>query len=67
MRQDHTDIIANGVSLNKEGKVLLMEHFNQYLEEEKVRYKGRQQSRAATLQFDAHQFANELIGKSEPI
>lgn len=67
VRQDHTDDIKNGVSLNKEGKALLMEHFNHHLEEEKVRYKGRQQSRAATIQFDAHQFANELIGKSEPL
>ncbi len=67
VRQDHTDAITNGVSLNKEGKVLLMEYFNHYLEEERVRYKGRQQSRAATIQFDAHQLANELIGKSEPL
>ncbi|HMQ87055.1 MAG TPA: CRISPR-associated endonuclease Cas1 [Flavilitoribacter sp.] len=66
IRQDHTDPVTGGVSLNKEGKALLMEHFNQYLEEEKVRYKGRQQSRAATIQFDAHQFAAELIGKSSP-
>ena len=63
VRQDHTNAIANGVSLNKEGKVLLMEHYNHYLEGEKVRYKGRQQTRAATIQFDAHRFANELIGK----
>jgi CRISP-associated protein Cas1 len=67
VRQDHTDEITNGVSMNKEGKALLMEHFNSYLEEEKVRYKGRQQSRAATIQFDAHQLANEFIGKSEPL
>lgn len=63
VRQDHTDVITNGVSLNKEGKALLMEQFNRYLEEEKVRYKGRQQVRAATIQFDAHRLANELIGK----
>jgi CRISP-associated protein Cas1 len=67
VRQDHTDDITNGVSLNKDGKALLMEHFNSYLEEEKVRYKGRQQTRAATIQFDAHQVANELIGKTDVV
>lgn len=67
VRQDHTDEITNGVTMNKEGKALLMEHFNSYLEEERVRYKGRQQTRAATIQFDAHNFANELIGKSDPL
>jgi CRISPR-associated protein Cas1 len=63
VRKDHTAEITNGVSLNKEGKALLMEQFNQYLEGERVRYKGRQQTRAATIQFDAHKFANELIEK----
>jgi len=63
VRKDHTTEITNGVSLNKEGKALLMEQFNQYLEGERVRYKGRQQTRAATIQFDAHKFANELIEK----
>ncbi len=43
-----------------------MEAFNRYLEEEKIRYKGRQQTRAASIQFDAHQLANELIGKNTP-
>jgi len=61
VKQSHTDELANGLRLNKEGKVLLMENFNRYLEEEKIRYKGRQQTRAHAMQFDAHQFANTLI------
>lgn len=63
VRQDHTDALADGFRLNKEGKVLLIERFNKHLEEDKIRYKGRNQSRANSIQFDAHQFANELIGK----
>lgn len=64
VRQDHTDDLANGLRLNKEGKILLMEAFNKYLEEEKVQYKGRNQTRGNFMQFDAHQFANALIQKS---
>ena len=67
VRQDHVEALTNGMALNKEGKVLLMETFNQHLEEEKIRYRSRLQSRANSIQFDAHQFANALIGKSEAI
>ncbi|MCO6490719.1 MAG: CRISPR-associated endonuclease Cas1 [Phaeodactylibacter sp.] len=63
VRQDHADALADGFRLNKEGKVLLIERLNKHLEEDKIRYKGRNQSRANSIQFDAHQFANELIGK----
>lgn len=57
----HTDFITNGVSLNKDGKVLLIEAFNQYTESDKTRYKGRNQTRNNIIQFEAHAFANELI------
>ncbi len=63
VRQDHTDRITNGFSLNKAGKVLLVEAFNQYFEEERVRYKNRNQTRANIIQLDAHLFANALIKK----
>lgn len=67
VRQDHTNLLANGVSLNQEGKVLLIERFNKHVEEVRIRYKGRNQSRSNIIQFEAHQFANELIQKAEPI
>ena len=57
----HYDPITNGVSLNAEGKSLLVEHFFRFFEEEKIRYKGRNQTRANILQLDAHEFANSLI------
>jgi len=61
----HIDSIANGVSLNKEGKVLLIDAFNQYMEVEKKRYKGRNQTRSNMIQFEAYAFANELIKNEE--
>lgn len=57
----HTDEITNGVTLNKEGKELLIMALNEYLEGETIRYKGRNQTRATAMQQDAHAFANTLI------
>jgi len=57
----HCDKITNGYSLNAEGKNLLIKHFFKYFEEDKIKYKGRNQSRANALQMDAHTFATELI------
>lgn len=58
----HTDEITNGITLNKEGKELLIFALNGYMESETIRYKGRNQTRANAMQQDAHQFANCLIG-----
>lgn len=63
VNQSHTDKITNGYSLNKEGKVLLMEAFNNFMENDKIRYKGKNHSRANIIQYDAHAFANQLIKK----
>jgi len=63
VNKGHVDGITNGYRLNKEGKVLLMEAYNKYLEEDRIRYKGKNQTRATVIQFDAHQFANELLQK----
>ncbi len=60
----HTDAITNGFTLNKEGKILLVTALNEYTEEEKVQYKGRNQTRSNAMQQDAHTFANALIEKS---
>lgn len=61
VNNSHTALITNGYSLNKEGKVLLMENFTKYMDEETIRYKGRNQTRSNSIQFDAHNFANSLI------
>lgn len=66
VRQDHIDELANGCRLNQEGKVLLIERLNKHLEEERIRYKGKNQTRGNIIQFEAHLFANELIKTETP-
>lgn len=61
VNQSHSDLITNGYTLNKDGKVLLMENFNRFFEEETIRYRGRNQTRSNAIQFDIHTFANSLI------
>lgn len=61
VKKEHTEKIANGVKVTKEGKTLIIENFNKYFDEEKVRYKNRNQTRANIIQYEAHRFANELI------
>lgn len=63
INQSHTDKITNGYSLNKEGKIILMEAFNNFMEIEKIRYKGKNHTRNNIIQYDAHAFANKLIKK----
>lgn len=53
--------IPGGVSLNSEGKPVLVENFMNYLDSDKIRHKGRNLSRFHGIQLDAHQFANSLI------
>tara|TARA_R110002050_G_scaffold163389_1_gene293378 strand:- start:8932 stop:9924 length:993 start_codon:yes stop_codon:yes gene_type:complete len=59
----HTDKITNGESLNAGGKNLLIHSLLQFLDEDKIRYNGRNQTRINAMQMDAHQFANKLIQK----
>lgn len=59
------DEIANGVSLNKEGKEFFVGSYLEYLDSEKIKYKGRLQTRMNTAQLEAHQFANSLIEQKE--
>jgi len=61
VNDSHTDTITNGYSLNSTGKALLTDKFFKFFEEERIRYKGRNQSRANAMQMDAHNFANSLI------
>ncbi len=62
VNKTHTDDITNGITLNKEGKELLITALNTYMESDTIRYKGRNQTRANAMQQDAHTFANGLIG-----
>ncbi|MEZ0539530.1 CRISPR-associated endonuclease Cas1 [Fibrella arboris] len=53
-----------GYSLNADGKALLVNAFNEFLDNDPIRYRGRNLTRSHCIQLDAHQFANELIGKT---
>ncbi|CAN5289858.1 CRISPR-associated endonuclease Cas1 [soil metagenome] len=61
----HTDQITNGFTLNSEGKSLLVTAYNKFMEEDTIRYKGKNQTRSNAIQWDAHGFANSLIGNGD--
>ncbi len=63
INKSHTDEIQNGCTLNAEGKKLIAEYFIEYLDSQTIRYNGRNLTRMHGMQLDAHQFANQLIGK----
>ncbi len=59
--------VTSGWSLNQEGKVLLVNAFNEFMDVDKIRHSGlsggaaRNLTRGNAIQSDAHQFANKLI------
>ncbi len=59
--QNDVDVIPKGFRLNATGKPLLVEAYNQFTLEQKIRYRGRNLSRMHAMQLDAHRFANSLI------
>jgi CRISPR-associated protein Cas1 len=63
VNKSHLDTLANGVSLNTEGKPLLVEAFNKFMDETPVRHNGRNLNRSHIIQLEAHRFANKLIDK----
>jgi len=63
INDSHTDKITNGYTLNAEGKNILMQSLMLFIDEDKIRYNGRNQTRTNAMQMDAHQFANQLIKK----
>lgn len=63
----HTDALANGLSLNAEGKALLVTAFNKFMDDDPIRYRNRNLTRSHAIQLDAHNFANALIEKDKNI
>ena len=61
VNQSHYREITNGVGLTKKGKKMIVQAFIQRFEEEKIRYRGRNQTRLNAIQQDAHDVANKLI------
>ncbi len=70
VNKSHTSPLAGrdgkpGATLNAEGKALLITAFNEFMDNDPIRHRGRNLCRSHCIQLDAHQFANELIGKGE--
>ncbi len=60
VKQEYFDRLENGLTLNKEGKALLIEALSKFLDES-VRYSGRNIKRGDIIQFECHKIANGLI------
>jgi CRISPR-associated protein Cas1 len=63
VNDSNTDKITNGISLNAEGKNVLMQSLLSFFDEDKIHHNGRNLSRMNAMQLDAHHFANQLIKK----
>ena len=61
VNKSHTDELANGKTLNKDGKELLVHAFNSFMDNDSIKYAGRNQTRNNVIQLRAHNFANKLI------
>jgi len=57
---EHVDEVKGGVRLNETGRALLIETFNNHMEESQ-RYLGRNIQRKNIIQFRCHRIANSLI------
>lgn len=64
IKKEYFDPIKNGITLNKEGKAVLIEGLNNILEKT-VRYGGRNIKNRDIIQFECHRIANNLIKKKE--
>lgn len=64
IKKEYFDRLQNGVSLNKEGRAVLIDAFTRFLDES-IRYAGRNIKRREIIQFDCHGIANQLINKQD--
>ncbi len=64
VKRQHFNQIKNGITLNQEGKKVLISAFNKRLET-KVRYRRRNILQKDTIQFECHSLANEILRKDE--
>ena len=62
VKQDMFDKLHNGLTLNKQGKAVLMERLGAYLDEG-IRHGNRNVKRRDSVQLDCHRIANDLIGQ----
>lgn len=62
IKQGQFDKLSNGLTLNKDGKAVLIEAFTDYLDTA-IRYRGRNITRRDSIQFDLHRIANDLLSQ----
>lgn len=62
VKQEYFDKIKNGLTLNKEGKAVLIEALNKTFDKS-VRYKGRNIKNKNIIQFECHAIANGIIAE----
>jgi len=60
VKKEYFDQIKNGLSLNQEGKAILITALNETLGK-KVRYRGRNIKNRNIIQFECHRIANNLL------
>jgi len=60
VKGEYFDTIQNGLSLNKEGKAVLIEALNETFEKT-IKYRGRNIKTKNVIQFECHRIANKLI------
>ena len=65
VNKSHTDEIKNGFSLNGDGKKLLVEAYNNFMDNDAIRYKGRNQTRSNIILYEARHYANSLIKEQD--
>lgn len=61
INKSYFDTFKGGISLNEDGKAFFVGPFLDYIDSDKIRYKGRLQTRMNAMQLEAHRFANALI------
>ena len=62
VKKEYFDKLSKGLSLNKEGKAVLIGALNEAFEKP-VAYRGRKVKARNTIQMECHRIANSLIGK----
>ena len=63
IKRDLFDKLKNGLTLNKQGKAVLIDAFTNHLDTA-IRYRGRNITRRDSIQFDLHRIANDLLPKN---
>ena len=62
INKSYFETFKGGISLNEDGKAFFVSPFLDYIDSDKIKYKGRLQTRMNAMQLEAHRFANTLIG-----